>query len=288
MPIVEAPSASRYELESQLGGTRSGEVWRARDTPDRARPSPTSWSRTRRCRRQRRSSARSASSSSCSAPQNKHLAGVLDFGKDGQGRLFVATRARARDSRSIASWRRRVRCTLDRAKAIVAQIGEALLEGQKVGVVHHDLVAEERARRRRRRGQGDQLRRARVAVSDTVFGVPEYLSPEQAEGKLVDQRSNTYSLGAIMTLMLTGQPPVRAATYGDRAAAGARGASWRRRAASPPGLDARDRPRRPEGDGQEPEPPSAHHAPVPDRGQRARGPRRASLEAIGASGSRRR
>ena len=29
---------------------------------------------------------------------------------------------------------------LDRAKKIVAQIGEALLEGQKVGVVHHDLA----------------------------------------------------------------------------------------------------------------------------------------------------
>jgi hypothetical protein len=44
-------------------------------------------------------------------------------------------------------------------------------------------------------------------VTDTVFGVPEYLSPEQAEGRLVDQRSNTYSLGAIMNLLLTGAPP---------------------------------------------------------------------------------
>jgi serine/threonine protein kinase len=36
------------------------------------------------------------------------------------------------------------------------------------------------------------------AVRRRCFGVPEYLSPEQAEGKLVDQRSNTYSLGGIM------------------------------------------------------------------------------------------
>ncbi len=45
-----------------------------------------------------------------------------------------------------------------------------------------------------------------------MFGVPEYLSPEQAEGKLVDQRSNTYSLGAILLFMLTGQPPVEGAS----------------------------------------------------------------------------
>src|SRR5260370_1287274 len=48
-------------------------------------------------------------------------------------------------------------------------------------------------------------------ATETVFGVPEYLAPEQAEGKLVDQRSNTYSLGAILHLMLTGQPPVSGA-----------------------------------------------------------------------------
>ena len=41
-----------------------------------------------------------------------------------------------------------------------------------------------------------------------MFGVPEYLSPEQAEGKLVDQRSNTYSLGGLLLFMLTGQTPV--------------------------------------------------------------------------------
>ena len=51
---------------------------------------------------------------------------------------------------------------------------------------------------------------APVPVTETVFGVPEYLSPEQAEGKLVDQRSNTYSLGGILMLMLTGRPPIEA------------------------------------------------------------------------------
>ena len=84
---------------------------------------------------------------------------------------------------------------LDRAKKIVAQIGEALLEGQKVGVVHHDLSAKNVLV-----GANDEVKVINFVapwpVTETVFGVPEYLSPEQAEGKLVDQRSNTYSLGA--------------------------------------------------------------------------------------------
>src|SRR5262249_25826496 len=44
-------------------------------------------------------------------------------------------------------------------------------------------------------------------VTDKVLGVPEFLSPEQAEGKPVDQRSNIYSLSALVYTILTGGPP---------------------------------------------------------------------------------
>jgi hypothetical protein len=40
-----------------------------------------------------------------------------------------------------------------------------------------------------------------------VQGAAEYVSPEQIEGRPVDQRSNIYSLGAIFHLLLTGRPP---------------------------------------------------------------------------------
>jgi len=130
---------------------------------------------------------------------------VLDFGKDANGRLFVVTDfvdGQPLDRMIAANGP----MPLDRAKKIVAQIGEALLEGQKVGVVHHDLSAKNVLIT-----SDDNIKLINfvvpAAAGGTALGVPEYLSPEQAEGKLVDQRSNTYSLGGILLLLLTGQPP---------------------------------------------------------------------------------
>jgi serine/threonine-protein kinase len=212
-PIAAAapPPQQRYELEAQLGGARSGGVWRARDSQSGttvaykvvaqgALPTTASLERAQRELKQLQRS------------QSSRVAKVLDFGKEADGRLFIASElvdGQTLDQLVAGNGP----LPLDRTKAIVAQIGEALLEGQKVGVVHHDLSPKNIIV-----GANDEVKVinfvAPVPVTETVFGVPEYLSPEQAEGKLVDQRSNTYSLGGVMILLLTGQPPVSGADPG--------------------------------------------------------------------------
>jgi eukaryotic-like serine/threonine-protein kinase len=208
VPVAEPPPA-RFVPVSRIGGGQSGEVWQASDAQSGAAvalkivatevlPTPVAAERMQRELRQ------------LQRANSPRIVKVIDFGKDGEGRLFIASELSDGEplDQVVA---RSGPFSLERAKRVLGQIGEALLEAQKVGVVHRDLSAKNVLV-----SADDQARVINFAVPrpllEGLFGVPGYLSPEQADGKLIDQRSNTYSLGALLYLMLTGQPPHTGAT----------------------------------------------------------------------------
>jgi serine/threonine protein kinase/Tfp pilus assembly protein PilF len=101
---------------------------------------------------------------------------------------------------------------------IAKQICEGLTEAHRLGVVHRDLkpqnvmVDEEGNARIMDFGIARSLKAKGVTGSGVMIGTPEYMSPEQAEVKEVDLRSDIYSLGVILYEMVTGQVPFEGET----------------------------------------------------------------------------
>lgn len=53
---------------------------------------------------------------------------------------------------------------------------------------------------------------ATLTRSGVIAGTPQYMSPEQANGDVVDHRSDLFSLGSVLYAMCTGRPPFRSET----------------------------------------------------------------------------
>lgn len=106
-----------------------------------------------------------------------------------------------------------------RSLAIIKQVAAALGEAHKAGLVHRDIKPCNIMLDDTGNAKVTDFGIAYVANAKTkltqdgsIIGTPEYLSPEQCEGKTVDGRSDIYSLGVTLYELLTGKTPYEADT----------------------------------------------------------------------------
>ncbi len=116
---------------------------------------------------------------------------------------------------SLRTWLE-VRGPLDprQALAVLAQVGSALTRAAQQGIVHRDIKPENLLVTPAGDVKVADFGLVRMAGEDLeltqdgmTLGTPLYMSPEQGEGRVVDARSDLYSLGATVYHLMAGKPP---------------------------------------------------------------------------------
>ncbi|MFO0554297.1 MAG: serine/threonine-protein kinase [Polyangiaceae bacterium] len=146
-----------------------------------------------------------------------HICKVQDYGVEDDTPYMVMERL---DGQDFGDRLAQVgRLTPAELSPIVTQICKALTVAHAAGIVHRDLKPSNVFLVREGQDEVVKLLDFGIArelstqlvdektASGTVIGSPHHMSPEQARGERVDQRSDLWSLGVVMFKALTGKRP---------------------------------------------------------------------------------
>lgn len=199
----------RYALLERIGTGGMADVYRAQDLRLRRevavkvlRPLDGDPSFATRFRREARHAA---------SVQHPNVAAIYDVGEGGEDRYIVMELIRGETLKELI--RRRGPLSEDEALTIAERVARGLGAAHARGLVHRDLKPQNvligADGRPRIVDFGIARAAGATALTNTaaVIGTAHYFSPEQASGKVADQRSDLYSLGVLLFELLTGRPP---------------------------------------------------------------------------------
>src|SRR5829696_4257001 len=201
--------AGRYALGALLGAGGMGQVYRARDrvlerTVAVKVLSPAATDDRELVARFGREARAPA------ALHDPNIVAVFDSGADGDLQYLVMEYV---EGQSLAGLlRREGRLGPRRVAEVGRQVCQALAAAHAAGLVHRDitpgnLLVDPAGLVKVADFGIAKLAAATTMTGDEVLGTAAYLSPEQAQGRPVDGRSDLYSLGCVLYALLTGAPP---------------------------------------------------------------------------------
>ncbi len=140
---------------------------------------------------------------------HRNIVTIFDIGED-NGRLFIVMELLKGDTLDRALKQRSF--SIEEKVDLTLEVCEGLAVASAAGVCHRDVkpgnlfVQADGGLKILDFGIA-RLASSSMTASGFIVGTPDYMSPEQARGVAVDERSDIFSAGAVLYLMLTGRKP---------------------------------------------------------------------------------
>jgi len=148
---------------------------------------------------------------SASALDHPNICTIFDFDETPDGRLFIAMALYEGDT--LENIIRQDTLALAEILGIIIQIAGGLSKAHAKGIVHRDIkpaniiLTSDRQIKILDFGLAKLAGTSDVEKADNTSGTMAYMSPEQVQGKSVDDRSDIWSLGVVLYELLTGRRP---------------------------------------------------------------------------------
>jgi Tol biopolymer transport system component len=222
MPLSVGMRFGSYEISALIGAGGMGEVYRARDTQlgrevaIKALPASFTSDASRVARFEQEAKT-------LAALNHPNIAHIYDLER-GEGTTGLVMELV--EGPTLAERIAQGRVPVDEALKIATQIADALEAAHERGIVHRDLKPANVKLKadgtvkvldfgiakaldaRQLSGPGPAvLTTPALTEAGLLLGTAAYMSPEQARGRPVDQRTDVWAFGAVLYEMLAGRPP---------------------------------------------------------------------------------
>jgi serine/threonine protein kinase len=219
MPLSPGTKLGPYEILAPIGAGGMGEVYKARDTrldctiAIKVLPEYIAKREDLRARFEREARA-------VASLNHPNICSLFDIGPGYMVMELI-------EGETLAARIDKGALPLDQALKLATQIADALDRAHREGVIHRDVKPQNimltrdgakvldfgLAKSGSKPGPTEETLTKVLTTEGTVMGTPQYMAPEQFEGKEADARSDIWAFGAVLYEMVTGQKAFQGKSY---------------------------------------------------------------------------
>lgn len=204
--------AGKYRIIEEIGRGGMGIVYKAEDIKLKRTVAlkflPHQWTSDAAARERFIHEAQAAS-----ALDHPNICTIYEIEETDDGRMYIAMAFY--EDESLRDRIKREPLKAEEAVDIAIQVGQGMAKAHQKGIVHRDikpaniLITKDGAAKIVDFGLAKLAGQVKLTREGTTIGTVAYMSPEQAKGEAVDQRTDVWSLGVVLYEMLAGKLPFK-------------------------------------------------------------------------------